>query len=396
MNALPREETVMRTPATLLAALIVLAAPARAGAQPAFAPSVTNDGLIYVSAITAGPAERSAPVERQLDAVLGELASRLKGTGSSLGQVVSTSVFLANAADVPALNAAWQTRWPSAAPTRTTVVATLPAGALVMVSATAVPNGAERTIVKPDGWAAPPAPWNYAVRTRDAVFLSGLVSRKGADNSRIDGDMAAQTRMVLDNARAVLAAAGLTPADVVSAKVFVTDVAAFQAMNDVYRTYFSEAPPVRATVVARLLHPADLVEITLTAVPGKDRAVVTTPAADGSPGKPNPNLSSAIRVGRRLYLSGMLGITPGQKTDLAAQTQETLTRLERTMTLAGYSWSNVIDSTVYVTDISTADVVVRALTAKTGAARVSATVVGTGLVSPDGVVEIMLTAAKQE
>jgi 2-iminobutanoate/2-iminopropanoate deaminase len=167
-------------------------------------------------------------------------------------------------------------------------------------------------------------------------------------------------------------------------------------MNEIYRSYFAQAPPVRATVVAALLHPNDLVEITLTAVAGTDRAVVTTPAVDGTPGKPNPNLSSAIRAGRRLYLSGMLGITPGVKTDLAAQTQETLARLERTMTLAGYSWSNVIDSTVYVTDISTADAVVRALAAKTGKALPSGTVVGTGLVSPDGVVEIMLTAAKQE
>ncbi len=386
----------MRTITTLLAALTALALATAASAQPAFAPAVSHDGLIYVSGIAAAPSERSSGFDRQLDTILGELAARLAAAGSSLGQVVSTSVFLANAQDVAALNAAWHQRWPSAAPTRTTVVASLPAGALVTVSAVAVPNGTDRVALKPEGWATPPAPWSYAIRTPGTVFLSGLVSRRGTDNSRVDGDMTAQTRTVLDNARAVLAAAGLTAADVVSARVFVTDVAAFQAMNDVYRTYFPQAPPVRATVVARLLHPDDLVEITLTAVRGTDRAVFTTPAADGSAGKPNPNLSSAIRVGRRLFLSGMLGVTPGQKTDLAAQTQETLARLERTMTLAGYSWSNVIDSTVYVTDISTADAVVRALAAKTGAARVSGTVAGTGLVSPDGVVEIMLTAAKQE
>jgi len=305
-------------------------------------------------------------------------------------------VFLKNAADVAALNAAWQRRWPSLAPTRTTVVASLPAGALVQVSAIAVPTGAERVVVKPEGWATPPAPWNYAIRSGHTVVLSGLVARKGADNTRVDGDMAAQTRAVLDNARSILSAAGLSLTDVVSAKVFVTDVSAFQAMNETYRSYFPQTPPVRATVVAGLLHPDDLVEITLTAVSGPDRAVITTPAADGTPGKPNPNLSSAIRAGRRLYLAGMLGITPGVKADLAVQTQETLARLERTMTLAGYSWSNVIDSTVYVTDISTAEAVVRALAAKTGKTLPAGTVVGTGLVSPDGVVEIMLTAAKQE
>lgn len=389
----------MRSVRTLVvvAAIMLTAGHAAGQPSPAFAPAVKHDGLIFVSGILPGSSHASAGVGRQLEAVLEELSSRLTAAGSSMSQVVSTSVYLKNAGDVSAVNAAWARRWPTAPPTRTTVVATLPApDALVQISAVAVPDGVGRIVVLPERWAAPPAPWSYAIRTGNALFMSGLVPRRPADNSRVSGDMAVQTRAVLDSARAILAAAGFSPADVVSAKIFVTDVSQFQAMNEAYRTCFAQAPPARATVVAGLLHPDDLVEITLTAVAGPDRAVITTPAADGSPGKPNPNLSSAIRVGPRLFLSGMLGLTPGKPADLAAQTAETLARLERTMTLAGYSWSNVIDSTVYVTDISTADAVVQALKAKTGGTLPAGTVVGAALVSPEGFVEIMLTAAKQE
>jgi 2-iminobutanoate/2-iminopropanoate deaminase len=63
----------------------------------------------------------------------------------------------------------------------------------------------------------------------------------------------AQTRQVLDNLKAVVEAAGMTMDDVVSTSVFLADLDQFGAMNEVYATYFGDAPPARATVeVARL------------------------------------------------------------------------------------------------------------------------------------------------
>jgi len=266
---------------SVLAALSVLAATAApARAQATFSPTVLNDGLLYVSGITAGPGQASAPIERQLDVVLDELDARLKTAGSLMGRVVSTSVYLKNAADVPTLNAAWRRRWPSNAPTRTTVVASLPRGALVQVSAIAT-TFAMKAIL-PKGWAEPSAPWTYAIQAGRYVFMSGLVARRGHDNSRVPGGMAEQTHAILDNAKTVLAAVDMSLADVVSAKVFITDASKFQAMNEVYRTYFPSAPPARATVVAGLLHPEDLVEITLTVDRSpRPRTVFTTPAVDG-------------------------------------------------------------------------------------------------------------------
>jgi enamine deaminase RidA (YjgF/YER057c/UK114 family) len=130
------------------------------------------------------------------------------------------------------------------------------------------------------------------------------------------------------------------------------------------------------------------------AVKGAGRAVVLTPGPDGAPGRPNPNLSSAIRTGPQLFLSGMLGVLPANVSDAAGQTAETLNRLERTMTAAGFGWPEVADSVVYVTDVSDAAGVMKVFAERTDVRRFAGTIAGTGLVSPQGRVEIMLTAGK--
>ena len=74
----------------------------------------------------------------------------------------------------------------------------------------AVPTGAERVVIHPAGWIKSPNPYSYAIRTGDTLFLSGLVSRNGRDNSVVAGDINAQTAVVLDNAAELLKAAGMT------------------------------------------------------------------------------------------------------------------------------------------------------------------------------------------
>ena len=69
----------------------------------------------------------------------------------------------------------------------------------------------------------------------------------------VTGDIAAQTRRVLDNVGALLREGGLTFGDVVRTTVFLADMNDFAAMNDAYRTYFSEPYPARSTVQAARL-----------------------------------------------------------------------------------------------------------------------------------------------
>ena len=81
----------------------------------------------------------------------------------------------------------------------------------------------------------------------------------------VEGDATAQTVRVLDNVRAVLAANGMTFADVVKSTVFLTDLADFGAMNAVYASYFTEPYPARSTVQVSALPRGARVEIEVIA-----------------------------------------------------------------------------------------------------------------------------------
>jgi len=239
-----------------------------------------------------------------------------------------------------------------------------------------------------------PNPYSYGIKTGNTLFLAGLVSRNGKDNSVVQGDMTAQTRAVLDNGAAILKQAGMSFADVVSSRVYLTDESTFQAMNAVYRTYFPTAPPARATVKTGLSSPDYVVEITMVAVKDSARKAITTPNADGTPGTANPNLSSAIQVGKRLYVAGITGNTANNKGDAKAQTSEVLARVGRTLKAAGYEWSNVVDGVVYLPDMSKyqdMNAAYREVISKDFPARAT---VGTGLMGADAAVEIMFTAVK--
>jgi 2-iminobutanoate/2-iminopropanoate deaminase len=96
-------------------------------------------------------------------------------------------------------------------------------------------------------------PYSSALRAGQLLFISGQVPIDPATGAVVTGDIAAQTRRVLENIGALLAAGGLTYADLVRTTVFLADMNDFAAMNEVYGQYFAEPYPARATVqVARL------------------------------------------------------------------------------------------------------------------------------------------------
>jgi 2-iminobutanoate/2-iminopropanoate deaminase len=99
-------------------------------------------------------------------------------------------------------------------------------------------------------------------------------------------------------------------------------------------------------------------------------------------------------VGNRLYVSGILGNTAATKGDTEAQTVEILNRVGRTLKVAGYDWTNVVDGIVYITDVKNFEAMnrgYRTIFSKDFPARAT---VRTGLVNQDGLVEIMFVAAK--
>jgi len=368
-----------------------------------FSAAVKADGLVFVAGTLGTDAKGavSGDIKSQTKQTLDNISATLQKAGSSLANAASVIVYLKSQSDFAAMNEVYRTYWPKDPPTRTTVVASLVRPeALIEISMVAIPNGGERVVVHPADWMQSPNPYSYGIRTGNTLFLSGLVSRNGKDNSVVQGDMATQTRTVLDNGGAILKAAGMSYADVVSSRVFITDVAKFQDMNAAYKTYFATSPPARATVKAPLMGADYLVEITMVAVKDASRRAITpeataatTTASAAAPAAPLP-LSPAIRVGNRLYVSGMLGNTADNKGNAKAQAEETLARLGRTLKAGGFDWGNVVDGVVYLTDManySDMNAAYKATIAKDYPARAT---VGVGLVAADGLVEIMLTAVK--
>jgi 2-iminobutanoate/2-iminopropanoate deaminase len=350
-------------------------------------PAVVGGGLVFVSAVngTAANAGAEADVAAQTTVALARLGRVLEAAGSSLAQAVSVHVYLRRASDFDAMNQAYRAVFAENPPVRTTVVAGLPAGVLVMVSAIGVPLGAPRELLHPSGWMKSPRPYSYIVKAGDLVFLSGLVSRRGSDDQVVPGSVSLQTKTILDNAGTLLKTAGLSYEDVVAARVFLTDDSFFEAMNDEYRRYFPSEPPARATAVADLMGPDASVEISLIASQA-DKQVLGPSVAPSLP------LSSAVRTGDLLFLSGVLGNTDANAGNLGAQTREVLTRIGRTLDGLGLSYSHVVDNMIYVTDVwqeRQVDEVYREFVPDNPPAR---TFVGARLVTRAGLVEMMMTA----
>lgn len=356
-----------------------------------YSPAVRAGDFIYVSgALATGPDGKvmAGGASEQTKAILDRLAKLVEVAGSSMANVASVMVYLKHASDFAAMNDAYRAFWPKDPPARTTVVTDLVLPeALVEISLIAIPTGGDRRVVHPAGWLPSPNPYSYGIRSGDTLFLSGLVSRNGRDNSVVEGDVATQVKTIMTNAGEILRAAGMSYDDVVSAKVFLTDTADFQAMNQAYRPFVSTRPPARATVRTGLSGAQYRVEITLVAVAGPKEAIATR-------GTSNPNLSPAIRAGRRLFVSGMLGDTEATRGDAAAQTREALARIDRTLAAAGFSRADVVDSVVYLTDMANFAAMnepYRAFFERDFPARATAQA---GLVAPEGLVEIMMTAVR--
>jgi 2-iminobutanoate/2-iminopropanoate deaminase len=124
-----------------------------------------------------------------------------------------------------------------------------------------------KQVVRTENAPAPIGPYNQGIISEGRLlFTAGQVGIEPRTGQLVDGDVGVQARQVLENLKAVLAAAGANMNDVVKTTVFLKDMDDFTVMNEVYAEYFSDAPPARSTVaVARLPRDAK-VEIEVVAV----------------------------------------------------------------------------------------------------------------------------------
>lgn len=113
-------------------------------------------------------------------------------------------------------------------------------------------------------------PYSQAVRTGNFLFCSGQIPLDPKSGQIVSGDIAAQTRRVLDNIAAILKAEDLTFDDVVKTTIFLTNLGDFQSVNEIYGSYFKHDAPARSTVQVAALPKGVNVEIEVIAVADDD------------------------------------------------------------------------------------------------------------------------------
>jgi reactive intermediate/imine deaminase len=124
--------------------------------------------------------------------------------------------------------------------------------------------------VRTDAAPAPVGPYNQAVKAGGMVFCSGQIALDPETGAMVgNGDVEVETRQVLANLQAVLAAAGTSPAQVVRTTVFLVDLADFTLVNGLYAELFDGAvAPARACVQVAALPKGARVEIDAIALLG--------------------------------------------------------------------------------------------------------------------------------
>lgn len=123
-----------------------------------------------------------------------------------------------------------------------------------------------KQIIKTDKAPAPIGPYNQAVKANGTVFLSGQVAFVPETGELETSNIQAETHQVMKNLQAVLSEAKLTFGHVVKTTIFLSDMALFAQVNEVYGTYFTGDFPARETVAVKQLPRGVNVEISMIAV----------------------------------------------------------------------------------------------------------------------------------
>jgi 2-iminobutanoate/2-iminopropanoate deaminase len=108
-------------------------------------------------------------------------------------------------------------------------------------------------------------PYSQGMRSGRFLFCSGQIALDPKSGEMVSGDIAKQTRRVMDNIAALLRTEGLTFDHVVKTTIFLTNLGDFQTVNETYGSYFKQDPPARSTVQVSALPRGANVEIEVIA-----------------------------------------------------------------------------------------------------------------------------------
>lgn len=112
-------------------------------------------------------------------------------------------------------------------------------------------------------------PYSQAVRAGDYVFLSGQIPLDPHTGEIVPGGIREQASRVLENVRAVLAAVGAEPGSIVKATIFLTDLADFAVVNELYGEFLGSHRPARSMVQVAALPRGARIELEVVAMASK-------------------------------------------------------------------------------------------------------------------------------
>jgi len=122
-----------------------------------------------------------------------------------------------------------------------------------------------REVIRSDRAPKAIGPYEQALKVDGWVFTSGQIALDPKTGAMVEGGIGAQTRQVLENLRGVLEAAGTSMTRVVKTTVYMTNLADFQKMNEIYAEYFPQNKPARSTVGVAALPRGAMIEIDVVA-----------------------------------------------------------------------------------------------------------------------------------
>jgi 2-iminobutanoate/2-iminopropanoate deaminase len=122
-----------------------------------------------------------------------------------------------------------------------------------------------KQVIKPAKSPAALGPYNHAIRVGDLLFCAGQIALDPATGNIVGGDIKAQTDRALQNLKAILDDQKISFANVVKSTVFLTNLADFAGMNEVYGKFFTSDFPARSTVQVAALPKGAIVEIEVVA-----------------------------------------------------------------------------------------------------------------------------------
>jgi 2-iminobutanoate/2-iminopropanoate deaminase len=124
-----------------------------------------------------------------------------------------------------------------------------------------------KKIIKTDKAPAPIGPYNQAILSGNTLYTSGQIAINPTTGELALENISTETKQVMENLKAVLAAAEMTFENVVKTSIFISDMHNFSAINTVYATYFDEeTAPARETVEVANLPKFVNVEISMIAI----------------------------------------------------------------------------------------------------------------------------------